>query len=100
MKVKVSGSVVSYNCPGCRIEHEISSKIWEWNGDLDRPTFSPSILAEGYSRRGEIIHCHHYVKEGKIEFLNDCHHDLRGQTLDLEDIDGSVRIEGGTVSSS
>ena len=30
--------------------------------------------------------CHSFVREGKIEFLGDCTHALKGQTVDLNDV--------------
>lgn len=29
--------------------------------------------------------CHSFVTDGKIQFLNDCFHSLKGQTVDLPD---------------
>jgi hypothetical protein len=34
-----------------------------------------------------VVRCHSFVREGKIEFLNDCTHEHAGQTLDLLDVD-------------
>ena len=72
-------------CPGCGIVH-VFDKRWLFNGDQDKPTFqgsylqhrSPSWPDHGFPR------CHSFVKDGTIQFLNDCDHDLAGQTVDLE----------------
>lgn len=86
-------------CPGCRCEHGVwTSKSapngarWTWNGDLVKPTFSPSLVVtisypQGRDRPAEIKHrCHSYVRDGQIEFLGDCTHELKGQTVRLEAI--------------
>lgn len=73
-------------CPGCRCGHAVwvnrkasNGAIWTFNGDEDKPTFKPSLLVD--STRGR---CHSYVTDGQIQFLDDCTHDLKGQTVPLE----------------
>lgn len=76
---------------------------WAWNGDAERPTFSPSVLVRYYRispegaamiTRGDRppaggrypgtdMVCHSFVKDGRIQFLTDCTHALAGQTVDL-----------------
>lgn len=57
---------------------------WSWNGDTEKPTLKPSIL----SRCPPICECcHTWVNDGMVQFLGDCSHDLRGQTLELLDVD-------------
>jgi hypothetical protein len=60
---------------------------WGWNGSLDKPTFTPSILVKANytspNRLDDI--CHSFVTDGKIQFLGDCTHELAGQTVDLPD---------------
>ncbi len=74
-------------CPGCERMH-MFDKRWTFNGDFDRPTFTPSMLvyqpnpekpASKYNQR-----CHSFVTDGKIKFLSDCTHDMVNQTLELE----------------
>jgi len=76
-------------CPGCQFYHEVTVEqgtdykgpVWGWNGDMEKPTFQPSILCnEGNDR-----HCHLFVRDGMIEFLGDCRHALRGQTVEMEE---------------
>lgn len=50
---------------------------WLWNEDPNNPTFTPSVIAQG------IYRCHSLVRNGKIEFLPDSTHGLRGMTVDL-----------------
>jgi len=51
---------------------------WGWNGDVHRPTFTPSIKVISANERGPTC-CHSYVAEGFIDFLDDCTHALRGR---------------------
>lgn len=73
-------------CPACRCGHGVTSG-WTFNGDMERPTFSPSLLVtwEGFEDGKETKKiCHSFVRDGKIQFLNDCTHALAGQTVPLE----------------
>ncbi len=58
---------------------------WSWNGDTEKPTIKPSILND--FRPHDTLVCHTWITEGQVIFLDDCSHELRGQTLDLEDIE-------------
>lgn len=80
-------------CPGCEMLHGVNvnrSKPgpgWDWNGDVDKPTFSPSILVTyWWGEQREDRRCHSFVRAGRIEFLSDCTHALAGQTVDLPEI--------------
>lgn len=70
-------------CPGCDYVHGISDS-WTISGTLDNPTFNPSVLVRP---SGNIKRCHSFVRDGMIEFLDDCEHDLRGQTVPLPDLE-------------
>lgn len=74
-----------YYCPGCD-EHHGPGDSWAFNGDHERPTFSPSILVTGYIRDAE-VRCHSFVRDGQIQYLGDCTHALAGQTVPMEDLD-------------
>ena len=41
---KITGSHIDYwfNCPGCSERHALNN-TWKFNGNLENPTFSPSI---------------------------------------------------------
>lgn len=72
-----------FRCPGCGGAHMIRTKgdrpCWTWNGDVEKPTCSPSLLVG----HGTSYQCHSFISDGKIQFLGDCWHDLRGQTVDI-----------------
>ncbi len=75
-----------YFCPGCKYEHAFSPNKHVYNGDGDNPTISPSLLHDNPQHHHT---CHSFIKEGKIQFLMDCWHDLKGQTVDLPQFDTS-----------
>lgn len=63
---------VYFICPGCRISHNCRH---QFNGDFERPTFTPSVVQEF----GDGTQCHSFVQDGRINFLDDStHHELRG----------------------
>lgn len=53
---------------------------WYWNGDKREPTFSPSILDPGEMGR---VRNHVFVRDGIIEYLHDCDHELAGKRVEL-----------------
>jgi Family of unknown function (DUF6527) len=91
-----SGETVGYMfyCPGCKSHHapyikphqSPNSATWEFNGDLEHPTFHPSILVRWSRSDGKTMVCHSFVTDGEIRFLSDCTHQLAGQTVEIPDI--------------
>jgi hypothetical protein len=79
-----------FDCPGCKGHHQIrttGADPWGFNGNLESPTFTPSILVRSPQGRGKPDYiCHSFVTDGKIQFLGDCSHALAGQTVELADI--------------
>ena len=78
-----------FECPGCGYAHRVriggeKQPIWEWNNDMEQPTFSPSIVVVGEYR------CHCYVQNGNIKFLKDCTHQLAGQTVIMVEWDEEI----------
>jgi hypothetical protein len=71
-----------FECPGCGYGHPFDLKRWEWNGRMDKPTFSPSLLILPPGKR-----CHSFVRDGQIQFLNDSAHALAGKTVELPEVE-------------
>jgi len=69
-------------CPGCGYGHMFDDR-WTFNGDFEKPTFSPSMLV---NQDRPDSRCHSFVRDGKIQYLSDCFHKYAGQTLNLEDV--------------
>lgn len=94
-KISRDGTVYGYvfYCPGCKFSHSFHTEkknedgaIWEFNGNVDNPTFSPSLLARyPWGKEQKQMVCHSFVRNGKIEFLGDCTHKLAGQTVEMQD---------------
>lgn len=77
----------AFMCPGCKGVHVIRAlgrNCWKWNESLTSPTFSPSYMVA----RGTDHVCHSFIADGKIQFLGDCWHELKGQTVELPEWEG------------
>lgn len=90
---EMAPGILAFHCPGCGYGHPFhvaapgathGRPVWDWNGSMDKPTFRPSLLVNGFD---PATRCHSFVTDGRIQFLNDCHHALAGQTVDLPDAD-------------
>lgn len=104
--------LIVWKCPGCNESHGVPVKprrnaAWEWNGSLEAPTLSPSVLVTSghYSptHRGDCwcsfkrasgepsvfkcYRCHCFIRDGKIEFLGDCTHALAGSVVPMPDVE-------------
>lgn len=94
-----------YWCPGCDALHGIAIRPhtqdngagWEFSGTLECPTYSPSQLSTfegGPPDNRKRFVCHTFIRKGQIEFLSDCTHALRGQTVPLPSLPDSVLRDG------
>lgn len=109
-----AGGALFFRCPGCSSAHQVQvgdgpGPRWQWNGDVEAPTFVPSVLVRGIREdmdeatwldydaladgpggatralddpRFRTV-CHSYITAGRIRFLSDCTHALAGQTVPL-----------------
>ena len=68
-----------FHCPGCGYCHLFETR-WTFNGDMEKPTFSPSMLVNGIAPDPR---CHLFVRDGKIQYLADCEHELAGKTVEM-----------------
>lgn len=87
-------------CPGCKELHQLPDR-WSFNGDVNKPTFSPSFKhtlhrwdgfpdldIEQVKRIGhapglrEVV-CHYILTDGILNFCGDCWHDLNGKSVPL-----------------
>jgi hypothetical protein len=93
-------------CPGCKCAHGVrttGATTWGFNGNMDKPSFTPSIKVEyprweppvtpenieqwrqapwKQTKRDHV--CHLYVTEGVLNFLPDCTHELAGKSVPME----------------
>lgn len=81
-------------CPGCAsagmsgyhmlpVNSPNKSPSWDWDGNLEAPTLSPSILTHASGRQPQ---CHSFLKAGVFQFLSDCTHDLKDQFVPMPDM--------------
>lgn len=77
-------------CSGCNQMHCINTlrrnalnAQWSFNGNMDIPTFNPSIKILG--DKATII-CHYFIHSGQIEYCADSAHKLAGQRMELPEI--------------
>ena len=73
-----------FYCPACEVCHWVRergpSPCWQVTGiEEDKPTVRPSIRV----RVDDDNNCHFFVENGKIKYLKDCTHRLKGQTVDI-----------------
>ena len=71
-------------CPGCEYGHHLTTGPdgWKWNGDMVKPTVRPSLLINA-AGLGPSPRCHFFMKDGQLQFLNDCTHSLKALTVDM-----------------
>lgn len=76
------------DCPGCKQWHVLDDR-WTFNGDAEKPTFNPSLLVNGNQqyRNHAVPRCHSFIRDGNIQFLDDCTHELAGKTVPLNNLD-------------
>jgi len=101
---KPSGETAGYHhwCPACHEPHGIavthrnrSGAVWQFNGNLERPTFTPSVRCFTMDTENDCgaplplpvqrTLCHYFITEGMIVFCGDNPHALNGQTVPLPD---------------
>lgn len=91
-KVVRDGACIWWDCPGCGDMHSIpvaltggnASKNWHFNGDIEKPTVSPSVLTRSrFTGQTPKMICHFFIREGRAEFCTDSTHQFAGKTVEL-----------------
>ena len=90
--VDVRNGFFRWSCPGCGHDHVLRTSDdplvmcwpstgakWTWNGDMVKPTLSPSVNLPGY--------CHFFMHDGQLQFCGDSAHALKGQTVPMVPIE-------------
>lgn len=93
-RIEEYGSIL-FKCPGCKVIHILPvakyknypGPIWDFNRDFEKPTINPSIFVNRGSTNPAAPACHSFIRDGRIQFLNDSSHELAGQTVDLPEWD-------------
>ncbi len=116
-KLRKSTSGLTFYCPACKRPHMVSLDMWTWDGNIETPAFSPSVLVtsghfdsnfkqgdpcwctynEEHKEPDDSLNkftcnrCHSFIIEGKIQYLPDCTHEYAGQTIELPDLPEYLR---------
>lgn len=85
-RIEGSDSLFIFWCPGCGCAHYLDTTRWKWNGDMVKPTATPSLLLRPQPSSND-FNCHFFIKDGQIRYLNDCTHKLKGQTVAMTPLD-------------
>lgn len=87
-------------CPACGEVHGYriagpDGPIWTFNGDYDKPTFSPSMrifVLEHEDDHGRALApavqrtlCHYFLTDGELRYCGDSPHAFAGQNVALPD---------------
>lgn len=87
---------LAFLCPGCielngsglhmlPVNTTATTPSWHWDGNLELPTISPSILTRTGVDPNKNI-CHSFLKAGVFQFLGDCTHSLANQFVPMLDL--------------
>jgi hypothetical protein len=94
-------------CPGCDSQHPFwvqdpdkaphlaDQNVWSWDGNMDHPTFEPSLLVHPDPNATPARpRCHSFLHAGRWQFLDDSGHELAGHTVDMAPLPAWLRSEG------
>lgn len=78
-------------CPACKDIHPLPWKTggWTFNGNLEKPSFTPSFKQGGSGVAGGC--CHYIITDGTINFCGDSTHELAGQSVPLADLPADLQ---------
>lgn len=90
-----SGEMWLFWCPGCNTHHAFTTRLGTnqtgpvWKKIPNELTFSPSLLCNKNVTPEDIAHgmhrCHLFLRRGQVQYLSDCTHKLKGQTIPVQD---------------
>lgn len=93
--VKVNDSLYRHYCPACNLMHPVhvnppgeAGDKWTWNGDVEKPTYSPSFKQSNWQVDRPKT-CHYFIADGKLQYCTDSDHAFAGQTIELPDVPGN-----------
>lgn len=89
-KLRRSKTAYHWHCPACDEMHPLPDD-WEFDGDLERPTFKPSFRHTWGVRESTLRTCHYVVTAGRVAYCDDSTHGLAGQTIDMPELPEAYR---------
>lgn len=95
---KLSGYI--FYCPGCKHGHPFHVPQWSFDGNLETPTFSPSLRVfhpehkdpDTGKKVPEETLCHLFLANGQIRFCSDSKHVLAGKAVPMVDFPDSYGL--------
>lgn len=79
----------THYCPGCERAHSLPDG-WSFNGNLERPTFSPSFKHTTPVGPPARV-CHYILTNGILNFCGDSTHGLAGLSVPLPSLPPGLR---------
>lgn len=75
-------------CPGCEKPHRFTADQdagAQWTVARWNPlTIAPSVQVTQHSQKGRVENrCHLFIRDGNLQFLNDCTHHLAGKSVPM-----------------
>ena len=84
---------IEHYCPACNELHLFAvdkpfnnGAQWSFDGNAEKPTFSPSMNYRLLHIDGPDEICHYFLRGGTIQYLTDCTHKYKGKTIPLPKI--------------
>ena len=110
LKLRRSTDGYMWYCPACDQVHPLPNRGWTFDGNIEKPTFSPSfrhtgkqIVTKDGEWTGEWVRdaqgdpvdlvCHYVVTAGQVAYCTDCTHAMAGQTILMPDLPEHLRDE-------
>lgn len=89
--LRASNLGIAHYCPACRELHTFSCQQpdpltgckWVWDGNIIRPTLTPSINITWTHGNKLTRRCHYTLEAGILQFIEDCTHELKGIRMSL-----------------
>lgn len=86
--------MLSALCPACDFEHSFrvdlvghgkweNGNFWSFDGNYEKPTFSPSMLSNPGGLEDFHPICHSFLENGIWRYLGDCTHDMANQEVPM-----------------
>lgn len=96
-----------FMCPACNVAHIFAVDLpsgngWTFNDDYAAPTCAPSLAIRRPVVKGGKVSkgqhqtlCHLFLREGVIDYCNDCPHPLAGERVALPFFRDTFKINPG-----
>ena len=90
-------------CPACGFEHSFyvdfeghgkhKRSVWSFNGDYEKPTFTPSMGFNLHKQEEHHPVCHSFLRDGVWQYLGDCTHEMANQHVPMIPPDPDMTLQ-------